>query len=107
MALLSQRGDPALPKQTDLLPNKGRPRLTTRQGAVRPGVLRRLQRHPSRGPLGLFRRVGRHLAGHRRLKARSEASADRRLIEVLDIAYAKTTDGEPATPLTFSESSVS
>jgi phage terminase small subunit len=41
------------------------------------------------------------------LKARTEASADRWLLEVLDIAYAdpdaKTTDGKPATRLTFSE----
>jgi phage terminase small subunit len=41
------------------------------------------------------------------LKARSEASADRWLLEVLDIAYAdpdaKTEDGKPATRLTFSE----
>jgi phage terminase small subunit len=41
------------------------------------------------------------------LKSRSEASADRRLLEVLDIAYAnpdaKTEDGKPATRLKFSE----
>jgi phage terminase small subunit len=41
------------------------------------------------------------------LKARSEASADRWLLELLDIAYAdpdaKTADGKPATRLTFGE----
>jgi Terminase small subunit len=41
------------------------------------------------------------------LKARSEASSDRWLLEVLDIAYgdpdAKTEDGKPATRLTFGE----
>jgi phage terminase small subunit len=41
------------------------------------------------------------------LKARAEASSDRWLLEVLDIAYAnpdaKTEDGKPATRLTFGE----
>jgi phage terminase small subunit len=102
--------------------NTGRPRLTTRQArfvdefcidfnatqaAMRAGYSADTARTSGsrlRAQPGVAAAIAQAVAA---LKARSEASADRWLLEVLDIAYAdpdaKTEDGKPATRLTFSE----
>jgi phage terminase small subunit len=102
--------------------NKGRPQLTPRQArfveefcvdfnatqaAIRAGYSTETARASGsrlRAQPAVAAAIAQAVAA---LKARSEASADRWLLELLDIAYtdpdAKTADGKPATRLTFGE----